>query len=128
MSNAWRDPAFGCGLVALAGAVLALHVAHVIGGHRWFAVYSPVLGLLLTVAVMIGMRNLRRPPSIGMGAALLALLVVPEWLEGELTAGHSLEWTTLESHGGVTVAVLLLAGCAAMLWEAQRIIDLLRAR
>jgi len=128
MSSAWRDPSFGCGLVALAGAVLALHVAHVIGGHRWFAAYGPVLGVLLTTAVMIGMRNLHQRPSLGMGAALLVILVVPEWLEGELTAGHSLEWTTLESHGGATAAVLLLAGCAAMLWEAQRIINLLRAR
>lgn len=115
-------------LVGLVGCTVVLHAAHVAGGHAWFSAYGPVIAVALTAVVIIVLGARHDSQGLGMFAALLAILVVPEWLEGELAAGHRLDWRTLETHGIATAGVLALSAGTAMLWEAARLLALIWPR
>ena len=115
-------------LIALVGCTVALHVAHVVTGHTWFSAYGPVIAVALATVVIIALGAPHGSQGLAMFAALVAMLVVPEWLEGELAAGHRLDWTTLDTHGIATAAVLALSAGTAMLWEAARLLSLIWPR
>jgi hypothetical protein len=119
---------FGVGLAALCSVTLLLHAAHVIAGHAWFSVYGPGVTLVLTGAILRSLGGVRGRDAIGLFAALVGVLVVPEWLEGELAAGHALTWATLDSHGASTLSVLGLAFALVVAWETARVLSLLRSR
>jgi hypothetical protein len=113
------------GLALAFGATLVLHAVHIVSGHAWFSFYGPLFAVALTSAILALLRFNRRRASFGVCAALLGLLVLPEWLEGEFAAGHALSWTTLESHGATTLLVLGVASAMAVLWEASRVLALM---
>ncbi len=115
-------------LLVLLGSVGLLHVVHVAGGHRWFSVFGPLVALAATVVVAVWSWPAAGSAGLGIWASLLALLVFPEWVEGELSAGHALTWGTIETHGRSTLAVLSLAVGAGVLWEAARLVALIRPR
>ena len=115
-------------LLSLIGAVGLLHLVHLAGGHRWFSIFGPLVALAVTVVIVIWLWPVARGAGLGIWASLLTLLVLPEWIEGELAAGHALGWGTIETHGGPTLAVLSLAVGAGVLWEAARVMALIRPR
>ena len=114
----------GIGLLVLTTGLL--HLAHVVGGHEWFSFYGPVITVAVTAVVLRLLGGADGRDTVGLFATLLGLLVVPEWFEGELSAGHALEWSTLEGHGAMTLVVLGVSAALLVLWEALRVLSLLR--
>ena len=120
-------------LLLMGAAILWLHLVHVVAGHRWFAVYGPVLGLALAVGgalVAVPAHSVTPPDSTrwrraAAAATLLVLLVLPEWLEAELASGHGLDADTIADHGWSTVAALGTAMVLATVLEARRILRVL---
>jgi hypothetical protein len=116
------------GIALLGGMTAVLHVAHVVAGHEWFSVYGPFLALALSGGVLALLGFGRASDDVGLFAALTGLFVMPEWLEGEIAAGHAVSWETLEGHGLSALAVLGSAVCLVVLWEAARMLTLLWPR
>ena len=120
-------------VLLMAAAILWLHLVHMLAGHRWFAVYGPACGLALAVggALVAVPAHSATPPDatrwrrVAAAATLLILLVLPEWLEGELASGHGLGAGTIADHGWSTVAALGMAMLLAAVLEARRILRFL---
>ena len=123
-------PAF-LGLMAVGGALMWLHVAHALVGHLTFVRVGPpaaaVRALGCAWALLPGDWNdaALRWSRTFLAGLLTVLLVVPEWIEGELSGGHGLRATVLRDHGEVVLAVLGVALLALMAWEARRTLRLL---
>lgn len=115
-------------VLTLGGAAGLLHVVHIAGGHRWFSIFGPLVALAVTIAIVAWLWPVAGGAGLGIWASLLTLLVLPEWIEGELAAGHALGWGTIETHGRSALAVLSLAVGAGVLWEAARVLALIKPR
>lgn len=121
------------GLLAIAlvgGALLWLHVAHALAGHLAFVRFGPPASALLALgcawALLPG--SWADTPTAwartGLAAILTLVLVVPEWIEGELSSGHGLRAEALRDHGETVLVVSGVAAIALMGWEARRTLRL----
>lgn len=125
-SYARRIVGLGC-LLAL--SAVWLHVAHLLTGHVWFARYGPLLAgcLVLGFCVLVPAGYRRGWRQVVGAGALLFLLVIPEWLEGEWLAGHPLNLRTLADHGQLNAFILSVAVAAVMALEGRRVLALIRS-
>ena len=119
------------GFGVIAAALAWLHLAHELVGHPGFARFGAPLAATLAVGcswpLVPGSWSASevRWRRVAVAAALVVLLVVPEWIEGELRSAHSISLATLADHGIATAGVLLVALAAVMVLEARRVARLL---
>jgi hypothetical protein len=113
------------GLLAVAAGLLVLHGLQALLGHRLFVIGGPLAAGTMSVAVAaLGLRSrVPRSTAVRVGCALFVLLVVPEWLEGELALGHDVD---LFGHALPTAVAIGVALLAVVTVEALRTLRLLR--
>ena len=124
-----RRALIGCGVIG--GALVWLHLAHALAGHGAFVRFGPPLAAMLALGcswALVPRANgdaAVRWRRVGVASGLVGLLVVPEWIEGELRSGHGVSLATIGDHGTETAIVLGSALAAVMLLEARRVARLL---
>jgi len=110
------------------GGLVLLHAVQALVGHGAFVIAGPAVGGALTVAVWrLALRGrVAAPVATKLASALLVLLVLPEWLEGELVVGHEVTFSTMLGHALPSTITVLLALLVLVASEARRTLALLR--
>ena len=123
--------AVGVAAACLAGA----HALQVVAGHKWFATHGFAVAAPVALAAAAWLALSRRERSLAaqvtdwvlVAASLFLLMLVPQWVEGELSAGHGLTLAVLRDCGLPTLVATgtALYAFVVVVW-AQLLTDFFR--
>ena len=90
-------------------------------GHAWFADHAFTVAVPVAVAAgtWLAFHSRRRSldqrlsDAVVNSCTLVLLMLIPQWVEGELTAGHGVTFDSLRDCG---LATIIVAYCAVYAW------------